>query len=1251
MVETRASRRAAEEDSISSSQAQRARPRSQSAAEESSHPPRTPKPPKRTKHHAKDGTASARTPSSRRTRLNSAQFVPQTPSQAPRTRSSIRREAEESIASSEPQLRPQEQTHPDEENSHVIRPIPSARRSARMSRTRPDSANDPNTQHKLQVTTPMRLTRSAARRTRAAAEAAVAEAPSLNDHDLPHSGSVLEHATDRDHVSGECQSTIVPETGTEEHSSQHVDSSHEQSPNSVHHSPVPMIQLERSNDLDNSSVEGQDAAQTKKSKEAEVEVIVIDDNDEIPDGVKFGAQIKADGSEAGTLCEYGHETEENETRNDGFAPVLQHSTTDALPSAEEVYELDDDITKSLGLEVDGYDQKSNTVDVSPPHQVEHDFAQSDKKESEQGRMMNLTKSSYSNEKEQHQTSLPRKETNVVPSEGPHQKQSQESGVAKPLLLEDSESNQTENKVATAASQQKANDTTMSEEREQMRDKPSKSPHLSEERTNQTKKRVAVPASQLKSADVVSSGEEEDSGDFVKESLVSKDITSPGHDVANEVKEVTDVNRRDTSKIDTYSLALPSAEACKKPVDEIIHTVTGEPKPHQIQSVDQMLKLDDKMMSLFFRRDAIISGFCRQFLKQTYARQTKLEFGTDSRYQFIPKRRRGLPPMGPLAQVEIDDQFDAGQLWEELELRNKPLLAHLQRRVNAIHKEQEETTRALRRATANDESSEADEEFGENEGISERPEEEHAGDVLSHDKDSRKELEKGNSKSLINDGEDMKKQPKTVRFNVSSGKANSDDKTDERRLGDDQDLQRSSSRTRKRQGLEDGFFSVNDMENFAAEAEGLALSGKLIASDNEDDRNDGWSESVSSEEQEQGTDGKIGRFLYSDFFDPPTKIGGKHTGAVKALQLLEDDELSNFGANLETGKPRGSPALDSALPAGVSEPDNSQTTPLERSRSRAKRKIEAMEEASVSKKSWELRGEISAFARPKDSLLDTDMHHDIAVKPKAFLASEINETIEDVIKQRIIDGLFDDVVMQLPDAYVEHKRKGRQNELADISQEKPTEGLADLYAREFNEEREKQNKVMLASKEVQREADQPLTEQQQEVNKLFEKISKKLDALSSMRFTPLSEDVKIDVSTKNVKAIAAEEAIPEGVSDANLLTPKEVFSVDKKEAVGEKEVTKEERRAARRMRKSKKRKRQAADESKKQALVQTDPILAEKRRAETALIRRGKKPKLADEDTRLGVTQTKDLMKRFGGIKNPEAIETQLHKKPASHFRL
>ncbi|KAI0567094.1 U3 small nucleolar ribonucleoprotein complex subunit Mpp10 [Gracilaria domingensis] len=702
----------------------------------------------------------------------------------------------------------------------------------------------------------------------------------------------------------------------------------------------------------------------------------------------------------------------------------------------------------------------------------------------------------------------------------------------------------------------------------------------------------------------------------------------------------------------------SSEDCLRATEEVnTRDVVHEGNSFKLLSVEGILNVDEKNMSVFFRRNQETSRTCRKLLGKCYAEQTKFEFGSDVCFQCIPKRRKVLPPMGPLAQIEVGDHFDNDQLWEELELRNKPLLAYLHRKVKAIEKQSKDAERALRRVTMNDgdagsEPVEAfrareDREFESEKNIPSADEvpqtelsgaEESAGEVDPTKAYVSKE-------TRVNNG-----QRRTVRFAETLPSSRSVERKEESELGDTiGDVRVKAKKNKPR--LEDGFFSVADMDQFADEAEELALSGKLMASDDErglekmSDGSDGEMEELDMENMEDN----LGRYLYSDFFDPPSKDSGK--GVAKALRLIDEDELSDSDDLEEVPKTKDGTTGDLARGSDEITEGSAELTPLQRMRARSKKRIQVLEEASVAKKSWELRGEVSAFARPKDSLLDTEMQHDIAVKPNMFLSSAINETIEEVIKQRIVDGLFDDVVMRLPEEYVANKSKRSRQELPEISQEKPTEGLAELYAKEFTEEREKKNKEILSSKAVQKELDEPLGEEQKEVNRLFERLSKKLDALSSLHYTPNSDDANADVTVKsNVKAIASEEAIPEGVSSATLLAPNEVYSVDKKDLVGDKELDKETRRAARRRRKSKKRKTRQADEFRKDAIAQADPALAEKRRAEAALLRRGKKLKLAEHDPKLAAQpSTKNLIKRFG-VKDPDMESSQL-KTPASHFRL
>lgn len=644
---------------------------------------------------------------------------------------------------------------------------------------------------------------------------------------------------------------------------------------------------------------------------------------------------------------------------------------------------------------------------------------------------------------------------------------------------------------------------------------------------------------------------------------------------------------ETKKLDRETkLSMDTKNEVEKPVLEA-----------PINSVSDILSISEDKMPAFFSRNEQVTTVCREVIAASYGQQTKLELGDNMHMQFIPKKRKGLPPLGPLPHLEIGKAFGIDQLWEELELRNKPLMAHIKRRLRAIATEEEEKKRALARVNMlPDEPSSDDEKDGEqdipNVSVSMSDEEPSEGleknrrgqgeavnqnGQVEHDSESEDEEngEAQKSKARVE-----KKQ--RVRFNLDD---DNDGKSKDKLVSEE---------------IEDGFFSLKDMELFAHDAEQLGRAGKLVVSDNEDEESSRNSGSEMDLSDDDGMVQRGDRIVYSDFFDAPNDSGGQFSsgGAIRRAQLLEDEELSDE----EVG--------NGNLENKMSGEDKLAETPLEKLRVRDRRMIKAIEDASIEKKAWELRGEISGHARPKDSVLETAMEHDVTVRSNGFLSSEVNNIIEDVIKQRIVDGLFDDVVMAAPEEYAK-KKAGKKDEIPEVSQEKPTEGLGELYAKEFIQEGEKKKAGGLASKDTKKEEEECITKEQKEVNVLFDKLASKLDSLCNMHFTPRMEIGEPEKVSGNVRAIRSEEALPESVSDARAVTAREVYRVGKDGLSADAEKSKQDRKSERQRKKSRKRKRRGELQRKEDALAKSDPRLAEKRRGDAALVRRGKKARVAE----------------------------------------
>lgn len=212
-------------------------------------------------------------------------------------------------------------------------------------------------------------------------------------------------------------------------------------------------------------------------------------------------------------------------------------------------------------------------------------------------------------------------------------------------------------------------------------------------------------------------------------------------------------------------------------------------------------------------------------------------------------------------------------------------------------------------------------------------------------------------------------------------------------------------------------------------------------------------------------------------------------------------------------------------------------------------IEHLERANLEPKTWTMRGEVTAANRPKNSALDVVLDFEHNVRPAPVITEEVTASLEDMIKNRVIEGRFDDVekAVSLPS-------KGPR-ELKELDESKSKKGLAEVYEDEYV----RATNPAAAPPSVS-------DEQKKEASILFKKLCLKLDALSHFHFAPkpVIEDMSIQA---NVPALAMEEIAPVAVSDAAMLAPEEIFS-GKGDVREEAELTQADRKRRRANRKRK-----------------------------------------------------------------------------------
>jgi len=240
-----------------------------------------------------------------------------------------------------------------------------------------------------------------------------------------------------------------------------------------------------------------------------------------------------------------------------------------------------------------------------------------------------------------------------------------------------------------------------------------------------------------------------------------------------------------------------------------------------------------------------------------------------------------------------------------------------------------------------------------------------------------------------------------------------------------------------------------------------------------------------------------------------------------------------------------------------------------------RQMDKLESAALGEKSWLLKGEADAKERPLNSALETDLEFEHVMAPAPVISAEITQKLEDIIKQRIIEGRFDDVER------VEPVQERERKEAPQLDDTKSTKGLGEIYAAEYMKQKVG---VALGEKE------DPIVA---EVKKLWALLSYRLDALSRTGFVEEPKDIEARID-RELALKAQGNLVPATFDEANHQAPEEIFAGgdgkggQRGSAAGnikaDDELTKEERKAGRAKRK---RKSKAVREEKERVKSQRD----------------------------------------------------------------
>jgi U3 small nucleolar RNA-associated protein MPP10 len=352
-------------------------------------------------------------------------------------------------------------------------------------------------------------------------------------------------------------------------------------------------------------------------------------------------------------------------------------------------------------------------------------------------------------------------------------------------------------------------------------------------------------------------------------------------------------------------------------------------------------------------------------------------------------------------------------------------------------------------------------------------------------------------------------------------------------------------------------AMGNEEGEGSDEEGGPTFGNVDLNAPEGESDDG---NDMDEEADAGGD-NTNAILYKDFFEPPPRKVGRGERQAKYLarqsRKAKGTEPQDQDATLEramadvrrdlfddaSDQEDSEGALSDLDPADP----KSRRSAHERRQAKLAEEIRRLEAASVAKREWTLSGEARAADRPLNSLIDQDLDFEYTGKPIPVITAEVSESMEELIKQRILAMNFDEPIRRRPD-FLNAAGDTRRG-LFELDDSKPQQSLAELYEEEHVKAHNPDTYISKADEKMRRE--------EKEIEATWKEVSAKLDALSSWHYKPKPAAPSLTV-VADVATVTMEDAQPttaSGVSGGDsMLAPQEIYKAGReKEAIGNGEV--------------------------------------------------------------------------------------------------
>ncbi|XP_010150355.1 PREDICTED: U3 small nucleolar ribonucleoprotein protein MPP10, partial [Eurypyga helias] len=560
--------------------------------------------------------------------------------------------------------------------------------------------------------------------------------------------------------------------------------------------------------------------------------------------------------------------------------------------------------------------------------------------------------------------------------------------------------------------------------------------------------------------------------------------------------------------------------------------------------------------------------------------------------------------GPLKELMIEN-FDEEQIWQQLELQNNAVLDFFKKSIARDAKDEDLCLLSDREEDGSDAEPSSDTELEDN--------------VM----EAETEQKNAHTKEITK----AKKTQNKLRETVMQKYSDEDSDIDFDIEALEQQTKTAKETTLKKMGrksiVDDKFFKLAEMEAFLEHAE----------KENREEEEDinYFEDIISDDEEEESEEAKPIRssrdLTYKDFFDPvddhddlvADDVEDDQEEEADSAVEEENDEFMSEVEDMSEMMMENMRSKEASKKVTFSLPEDSETeevtdmqlekdinsseikSSFEKRQEKMSKKIKSLEEELLEEKPWQLKGEVTGQKRPENSLLEETVLFDHAVRMAPVITEETTFQLEDIIKQRILDEAWDDVVPKekpKEEAFEYKKRITLDHEKSKLS-------LAEIYEQEY----------MKLHQQKTEEEENP---EHKEIQEMMDSLFLKLDALCNFHFTPKPPVPEVKI-VSNLPAISMEEVAPVAVSDAALLAPEEIKEKNKAGDIKtDAEKTPTDKKRERRRKKLRKRMKLREKERRQKLLEKTKPEQSAKLSKKAAaaklkkLTKEGKASLLKDE---------------------------------------